>query len=347
METTKTNTTSGLLQAWNKLKDENPKLRIRDAARVLSVSEATLLATQVGETATILEGSFTDMFMDMKNFGKVMSLTRNKGCVLEHKGTLQKVSIHGTAPNQVATVIGPIEQRVFFSTWKFAFAVVQDSPRGTMRSVQYFDKAGDAVLKIYLQESSDLEAFDQFMEKYKSGDQNDMLTIEPFKVPSYSDHVDKKAFRQDWENMKDTHDFFGMLKKHNIHRQEALKAVGTKWAYAVDRLSTRRILEEASSSNMPIMIFAGNKGNIQIHQGKVNTIRLMGEWLNVLDPDFNMHLNEKEIHEAWVVNKNTSDGLVSALELFDADGEMIVQFFGLRKPGLPQNPAWKSLIDSL
>jgi putative hemin transport protein len=35
------------------------------------------------------------------------------------------------------------------------------------------------------------------------------------------------------------------------------------------------------------------------------------------------------------------------LELFDKEGEMIAQFFGLRKPGIPQLEAWKRLIDSL
>jgi putative hemin transport protein len=35
------------------------------------------------------------------------------------------------------------------------------------------------------------------------------------------------------------------------------------------------------------------------------------------------------------------------LELFDHEGEMIAQFFGLRKPGLPQLPAWKELVDTL
>lgn len=66
-----------------------------------------------------------------------------------------------------------------------------------------------------------------------------------------------------------------------------------------------------------------------------------------MDPDFNMHLNEDIIDSAFVVHKNTSDGLVSALELFDKEGEMIAQFFGLRKPGIPQLDAWKQLIDRL
>jgi putative hemin transport protein len=107
------------------------------------------------------------------------------------------------------------------------------------------------------------------------------------------------------------------------------------------------VVEKAAETQLPIMIFAGNKGNIQIHQGKVRTVRQMGDWLNVLDPDFNMHLNENVVDSAFVVHKNTEDGLVSALELFDKKGEMVAQFFGLRKPGLPQKAEWKALLDSL
>ena len=347
METTLNNENISLAQAWETLKNEQPNLRIRNAAQILGVSEAALLATQLGESVTYLEGDFTQMFLSMKEFGKVMSLTRNEGCVLEHKGTFQKISIHGETPNQIATVIGPIEQRVFFSSWKYAFAVVQKSQKGMMRSIQYFDKTGEAILKVYLQDKSNVDAFDSFVQTFMSANQKSIAPEEAFEKPVYADKVDRAAFQQDWENMKDTHDFFGMLKKYRIHRLEALKLVDDQWAYEVDKFSARKILEVASGDKMPIMIFAGNKGNIQIHQGKVRTIRQMGDWLNVLDPDFNMHLNEKEVASAWVVHKNTTDGLVTALEMFDASGEMVAQFFGLRKPGLPQNPAWKALIDTL
>lgn len=73
----------------------------------------------------------------------------------------------------------------------------------------------------------------------------------------------------------------------------------------------------------------------------------MDNWLNVLDPDFNMHLNEDTIDSAWVVHKNTVDGLVTAVELFDKEGEIVAQFFGLRKPGIPQRPEWKELVATL
>ncbi|NHE58715.1 hemin-degrading factor [Cyclobacterium plantarum] len=348
METTlKYPSATALKDAWETLKANQPKTRIRDAAKILEVSELELLLTTENPAPIRLKDDWARILLSCRELGKVMALTRNDGCVLEHKGNFQKITIHGTAPSQIATVIGPIEQRVFLNKWKYGFAVTTETARGTMRSFQFFDQAGDAILKIYLQENSNQDAYDNMVATYRQKKESDPIQALPFEPQTYASAVDREAFAKDWENMKDTHDFFGMLRKYNVHRLDAIKWIGEKWAYPVDRLSSRKILEVASDEKMPIMIFAGNKGNIQIHQGKVRTIRQLGDWLNVMDPDFNMHMDETCIAEAWVVHKNTDDGLVSSLELFDKDGEMIAQLFGLRKPGLPQNERWKNLIDSL
>jgi putative hemin transport protein len=109
----------------------------------------------------------------------------------------------------------------------------------------------------------------------------------------------------------------------------------------------RNLLETAAAQKLPIMIFAGNRGNLQIHQGKVQTIRVMESWLNVLDPDFNMHLREDHVNTVWIVKKPTTDGVVTGIEVFDSKKNMIVQFFGLRKPGIPELEGWKKLVESL
>ncbi|WP_026948022.1 hemin-degrading factor [Algoriphagus marincola] len=341
--------TSTLKQAWENLKEQEPKLRIRDAAKKLGVSEAELLATGVGENVIRLSEDFVEQLEKFPKLGRVMSLTRNEGCVLEHKGTFQKIEIHQAGPQKIATVIGPIEQRVFFGGWKFGFAVVSDTPRGPMFSLQYFDKAGDAVMKVFLQEDSDFDFSEELVKAHTHADQSSDLVTETFEKAEYvnKEDLDFESFSSDWENMKDTHDFFGMLRKYKLNRLNAVEWIDDKWAYEVDRLSVRKVVEVAAETKLPIMIFAGNKGNIQIHQGKVKTIKQLGDWLNVMDPEFNMHLNESVVDRAFVVHKNTTEGLVSALELFDMEGEMVAQFFGLRKPGIPQKPEWKAILDSL
>lgn len=342
-------TLNTLKESWESLKTNNPKLRIRDAARQLNASEAELIATELGQNVIRLSEDFIDQVKKFPKLGKVMALTRSEGCVLEHKGRFQKIEIHGACPHQIATVIGPIEQRVFFSAWKYGFAVRNESPRGPLFSLQYFDGQGDAIMKVYIQEESDEAFANQLIEEHIHPDQAAIPKPIAYEVPKYTgrEDLDFEGFTSDWENMKDTHDFFGMLRKYKLNRLNAVEWIDEKWAYPVDQLSARKVVNSAAESALPIMIFAGNRGNIQIHQGKVKHIKQLGDWLNVMDPDFNMHLNEQVIEKAFVVHKNTADGLVSALELFDLKGEMVAQFFGLRKPGIPQNPAWKNLLESL
>ena len=52
------------------------------------------------------------------------------------------------------------------------------------------------------------------------------------------------------------------------------------------------MLEGAAAAELPVMIFVGNPGCVQIHSGPVRRIEVMGPWLNVLDPRFNLHLRE-------------------------------------------------------
>jgi putative hemin transport protein len=95
------------------------------------------------------------------------------------------------------------------------------------------------------------------------------------------------------------------------------------------------------------MVFVGNRGCIQIHTGPVKTLRAMGPWFNVLDPGFNLHLREDRIASAWVVRKPTADGVITSLELFDREDEMIATLFGKRKPGEAERGAWRGFAESL
>jgi putative hemin transport protein len=45
-----------------------------------------------------------------------------------------------------------------------------------------------------------------------------------------------------------------------------------------------------------------------------------------------------------VVCKPTVDGWVTSVEVYDNKDELIVQFFGARKPGSPELNAWRKLL---
>lgn len=343
--------TVNLTAAWEGIKRAKPGIRIRDAAKELGVNEAQLLATKTGKDVIRLKGPWPELLKRLPELGRVISLTRNDSCILEHKGPFQKVNVMGSGQHSMATVIGPIEYRTFFGSWSVAFSVTEEKGDRVLRSIQVFDKAGDAVIKVYLQEEqSDEAAWMKITEDFRDDDQGTLQAVTPFPEAEY-DPVDAAALIADWSAMKDTHDFFGMLKKHKAHRYEAIEATAGKFTYQVDaRAAAKQILENASGSKLPIMIFAGNRGNIQIHQGKVRTIRVLERgdtWLNVLDPDFNMHMKQNDIKTAWVVKKPTEDGDVTSVELFDAKRNLVAQFFGLRKPGIPERTGWRELIATL
>jgi putative hemin transport protein len=95
------------------------------------------------------------------------------------------------------------------------------------------------------------------------------------------------------------------------------------------------------------MVFVGNRGAIQIHTGPVKKLVEHGTWYNVLDPKFNLHINETKIASTWVTKKPTDDGIITALELFDADGEIIATLFGKRKPGIPELELWREIISEV
>jgi putative hemin transport protein len=159
--------------------------------------------------------------------------------------------------------------------------------------------------------------------------------------------VDAQALREGWRAMRDPHDFFALLKKHRITRVQALRIAGAEFAQRVENHAIGTVLESAAYSSLPIMVFVGSPGVVQIHTGPVRNIKRVGPWLNVLDADFNLHLREDHIAESWVVRKPTPEGPVTSLDLYDASGRQIVQIFGKRKPGIPELKAWRSLADSL
>ena len=117
--------------------------------------------------------------------------------------------------------------------------------------------------------------------------------------------------------------------------------------YLFDPAPARAAFEAAAADGTPIMVFVGSHGCIQIHTGPVSNIRAMGPWINVMDPTFNLHLRNDHVADAWVVRKPTSDGVVTSLEVFDAKNGNFAQFFGERKPGRPELPAWRELMLSL
>jgi putative hemin transport protein len=351
--TTASRTPAELHQAWQALLATHPKTRIRDAAAQLGTSEAELLATQVGDSVTRLAATdWTTLLEELPKLGRIMALTRNNAAVIEKNGEVNppKFFRHGDGP-AIGQVVGPdIDLRLFMGAWTHAFEVVTQPHNTPMRSLQFFDAQGHAIFKVYLKDQAKLPEWEALVAQFRAAEQTQTLATLPAPAPKAvlpDSEIDAPAFLEDWGNMTDTHQFFGLVRKYDLDRQQALRLAQGRFAWPQPTSRFQETLEHAAATGLSIMVFVGNHGCLEIHTGPIKKVAAMGSWYNILDPGFNLHVDMNLVATAWVVEKPTSDGLVSSLELFGHDNELILTLFGERKPGKPELPAWRQWIEQI
>ena len=339
-----------LKQQWRDFKKDNPKIRIRDAAKQLGVSEAELVATGLGDTAIRLKPEWAELLLEFSSLDRVMALTRNNDVVHERHGVYNHAEVMGEH-GRVALVLDPeIDLRIFFRHWSCGYAVSEQTPRGERKSLQFFDKDGTAVHKIYMTDKSDLQAYADLVRKYQLQDQQAELLIRPVEKRHFNradSEIDVVGLQSGWDALQDTHDFFPLINKLKVDREQALRLAGKDRTYRVQTDSLRVVLKNASETGLEIMVFVGSPGVIQIHTGKVESLKVFGDWYNVLDPDFNLHIRETGIASIWLVKKPTADGQVTSVECYDKNGDQIIQLFGKRKPGIAELQEWRELAENL
>lgn len=335
-----------LAARYRALKAGDSSLRIRDIASRLGVSEVELLATEVNDTSFQLNADPRPIFIGMPAVGEVMCLCRNDAAVHERYGTFENVRVHG----EVGLVLGAdIDLRLFFNEWKYAFYMTQELTSGRRESFQFFDSAGNAALKIYATGNTRLENFRALALAHRSKDSN----FNPAPLPYPAQHnasVDNASvdeLRRAWSNLRDTHEFHGLLRDMKLERITALQHVGADYAEALPMESIGDLLTGAIDRKVPLMVFVNNRACIQIHSGPISQYKAMGKWLNILDPHFNLHINAEQLTSCWRVRKPSDDGVVSSLEVFDRDRQLCLQFFGARKPGVPERAVWLELLSGL
>lgn len=368
-------------QAFLQLKRQG-FIRQRDAAERLHLSEGELIAAHVGQDAfwnAVTQSNVSDfdlsrihlksdssenfseedlsalrlrpdwhaMMASLEPLGEVMALTRNASCVHEKIGIYQNT----TLTERVGVVAsGNIDLRAFYSKWAHGFAVSEMTIRGRQHSLQFFDVSGVAIHKIYLRKHSEVNAYLSLVKHFADGSQQPGLYTESLapKTSEQADqHIDVQALHQAWAALRDTHDFFALLKSHGVSRVQALRLAQPKFVQRVHCAEVLRVLTAAAAREIPLMAFVGNHGMLQIHSGPIHKVWYAKPWLNVLDDSFNLHLRMDHIDTAWIVKKPTVDGVVTSFEIFDAQGDAIAMLFGLRKPGQPELSAWRDLLDEI
>lgn len=342
-------TTADLKGRWLALLKEQPKILIQDAAHHLGVSEVELLSTScgLGQVERLLAGDLGEILETLPQLGPIMALTQNEGAIHEKKGCFENVKVNGDK----GLVLGAtIDLRLYLDNWAMAFAVREEVEGRLRRSLHFFDEYGTAVHKVYLTEEGDAEAFEDLVLRFRSTNQDPLPPLPKSPTPAQEKGdalIDLSDFHGAWDGLDDVNDFFVMVRNFGLTRTQALRLAGPGRARQVRRSALRQVLESASRRELDILIFVGNPGAIQIHSGPVRHVKAIGGLLNVLDPEFNLHVREDRISSSWIVKKPTRDGIITSLELFDKSGTNLALLFGKRKPGQAESEDWRGLLKEL
>lgn len=354
-----------LLDQWNALRAQQPKLQTRDAARQLNVSEAELLATGIGSTVVRLrdtEHAPREIMRRALDLGKVMALSRNENGVIETTGVARRIKREDETALDSADdterqarmlniaggyLGGPIDLRFQFVQWKYAFAVTQPGRDGAVnRSLQFFDASGNAVHKMYVRSEAGVPVFDKIVADFKHPRQDAKLgvTAATPKTPEKPDsQIDVAEFHNAWQDMTDVHQFNRIVSEFKLTREQAMRLAPAGMTTRVTPLAVRNLLEGASKNGVAIMAFLGNGAVTQIYSGKIDKVAAAEGWFNVLDPDFNLHLRDSAFRSGFVVRRAG----ITSVEFYDDRGDLVVTFFGVREPGKPQPKAWIDLAAGL
>jgi len=330
-------------QSYLILKKQHPLKYARDLAHLMNISEAELTHIRAGKQATRLRVNVPAMLAALESVGETKSITRNSYAVHEQIGHYQNLALDDHA----GLILNPraLDLRVFPRQWVSAFHVQEPALQGGRQSIQFFDLHGDAVLKIYTTYNTLMAAWEQWLTRF-AAKENPVLTLAP-RPAAAKPAVVPSELAQEWRAMTDVHQFFSLLKRYRVTRQQAFRAVPDDLAYRVDNRALRQILAAARQDGNEIMIFVGNRGCVQIFTGVIEKITPWRNWLNIFNRDFTLHLVEDTIAESWVTRKPTLDGDVTSLELFAANGTPIAQLFGQRTEGQPEQTQWREQIAQL
>ena len=348
---TPTHTPSDLYLALQEKRAQQAPGYFVDWARSLNTSEGALQAARIGQEKVWPIRDVIQVLRALPSLGHVLAITRNLGVVHEFKGTYPepKLGEAGSHPTGLFLDIGGLDLRLMLSHWYWGCAIEEETPKGTRRCLQFFDQYGSAVHKTFALEETDLQAWQALVEQHT--DTSAQAAAPDFlPEPEPEQHLPATSPSQveaEWRQIKDVHQFFGLLRRHRLSRFAALQSVPADLSRPVPVTAFNTLVDAAAAAKIEVMFFVGSRGCVQIYTGQVSGIKPMRGWLNLFEENFTLHANPEEFAYAFVTRKPQSGGWVSSLEVFNAAGQLQVQMYGRRDEGQPEQAAWTAMINAL
>jgi|GEM_PF-295192 len=334
------------------------------AAQALGLSEAHLLAADVGKNVIRLKDgpdTANSILLRLHELGQIRASARNADIILNVTGTTPPGRLinvgEGREPRTFPGYFGPpIDLRPNLSKWQFTFAQITFTREGqARRSLNFFDAQGRAIQRLTLDNPEGIAAFEKILKDYRADAQTSDLALAPEdpdeRPPARPDaQVDVAGLHAAWDAMTDVHQYATILAKYDVTRTQALRLAGPSRAQPLAApTAVAALLRAAAAADIEIMAFVSNSANTQIFTGKINApTTAHGGWLQVTDAQgLSLLIREAGLGQIWHVKKPVNVGYLSTVEVYNAQGEIILQFYSRREPGKPESDTWRDILASL
>ena len=328
---------------------DNPRLRERDLAAQLGISEAEFVATFVGEGVTRIEPRVNDVLTGLEAVGEVMALTRNESAVHEKIGVYDKV----VTGNHNAMVLGEqIDLRIFPKIWTHGFAVEKRDGDEIRHSLQFFDEMGEAVHKVHLRPASNLYAYQKLVADLVSADQSQAARMAPVDTANDDNAPEGAANVRRSARPLEPADRRPPVLRHaegaeaQPSRSHSHGRTRTTPGRSTATRSPRCSITPCRARSLSCASSATAAASRSI-PGRSRTSSRWGRGSTSSTRRSTCICRLDHIQELWAVRKPTRDGHVTSLEAYDADRKMIIQFFGKRHEGQGERDDWRFLAENL
>ena len=256
--------------------NNNHKMRIRDISNGLKISEAELLSLNIGNGVQYLcTKKSKNILADILKFKMVMFLTRNEESVHENILNTEYVSIESKLNLEIYY---KKELLVIFnkSPWEYVFAEWKNIGTKELKTVQFFNDKGLAVLKIYIKDDNS-RYFQKIIDKY-SIDYKFQIQKANIGFQEKNNSIDANLFIQTMANK--------FLNCNNYER------------YCIQKKGIlNKVLNMVSENNYKVGIYVPGPSSIQFYHGEIKRVIDFKGWLNILDAKFNLHVKEQLIED--------------------------------------------------
>jgi putative hemin transport protein len=304
MSLTPNATPEELRQAWQELKTKEPRLYTRDAAKKLGVSEAHLIALGVGDTSFRLKTDDLFAFFEgFAAFGESLFLVRNEAAVLEKDAVLKFedkgafLSANGTGTH------------LAFAKASIAHGFVVHAGQYVKRGAQFFDAAGNAVVKAYIRDESKIPEFDGWAKQWFAADQSPAFAAQPAAdaAAGHHPHGHGHSCGCSGGDGAHAHGHCGSAKSAPV---------------ALPPHSFKTLLEAAVKSGESVTVTVANGHALLSVTAPVFKLSVMGPWFNILDKELHMHLGENAVKSAAAVTDPAAKTLTATFK--DEAGKPVV-----------------------